>query len=66
MTSMDYNVNGGVRLLQAQTCLILASFHSDTVMCLMREIDPNGVNLRKSHRLCRRIYYSKVCLIFIF
>ena len=31
-------------------------------MRLMREIDPQGVDLRRSRRLCRRVYYNKVCV----
>ena len=30
-------------------------------MLIMKELDPHGVGLRKSGRLCRRQYYSKVC-----
>ncbi len=33
----------------------------DTVMMLLNLMDPNGSNLRKSKKLQRRIYRSKVC-----
>lgn len=29
-------------------------------MLIMRELDPQGVVLRKSRQFCRRVYYSKV------
>ena len=31
-------------------------------MVTMKELDPYGVVLRKSRRLCRREYYSKVLI----
>jgi len=31
----------------------------DTVMEVMRQLDPAGVQLRRSHRLERRVYWSK-------
>ena len=30
-------------------------------MVLMRKMDPYGVDLRQSQRLCRRVYYNKAC-----
>ena len=34
----------------------------DTVMLLMKELDPHGVDLRRSRKLCRRVYYNKVVI----
>ena len=31
-------------------------------MRLLREVDPEGVDLRKGRRLRRRVYYSKVAM----
>lgn len=34
--------------------------YRDTVMQVLRELNPEGTSLRASHRLKRRMYYSKV------
>jgi hypothetical protein len=31
----------------------------DDVMEIMRALDPDGIEMRKAHRLCRRVYYAK-------
>jgi hypothetical protein len=31
----------------------------DNAMGIMRAIDPDGIEMRKAHRLCRRIFYAK-------
>lgn len=38
-------------------------FYRSTVMSILKELDPEGVAARKSRRLKRRIYYSKVSTV---
>jgi hypothetical protein len=34
-------------------------YMEDDVMEIMRALDPDGIEMRKAHRLCRRVYFAK-------
>ena len=42
------------------------NFQSCTVMHLLRQLDPEGSNARRQHRMIRRVYVSKVnpCMMY--
>ena len=47
-------------LIAGNGVLSFEDYYRDTVMRLMRELDPDGVSRRRHHCLTRRIYLSKV------
>ena len=58
-------------MINSRTCtyflnyIIMVHACRDTVMELMRQLDPTGVVARQNHRLTRRVYFSKVYYAYV-
>lgn len=55
-----FNFVDTVHHVDMKLCTCITHILRDTVMELMRLLDPKGVVLRRSRRLQRRVYTSKV------